>query len=265
LQEGDYFIDATLKNVLVPAAYFDTQKHREALRKIAEAGLAVAYCRREDGRLIIETLKNPLIDEQTETVFLHPAFPAEIETVQVYGIGADDYFPGKRHPDAEIKNSISVTTQPLLPGERKEVYKSEEITLKAGEEYSTTAFYEHSPCFGAVPEVDSPYQVDIISATHYAWGMYLKIKNNHSETLTFTFSITAYPLEVRSQQVVTKKDEVSIAENGLKSYDFPDNPLVQSTSVAQVIADNLLAVCAPARRNADVDWREAILLWSWVT
>ena len=49
LHEGDYFIDATLKSVLVPAAYFDTQKHREALRKIAEAGLAVAYCRRQDG------------------------------------------------------------------------------------------------------------------------------------------------------------------------------------------------------------------------
>jgi hypothetical protein len=85
--------------------------------------------------------------------------------------------------------------------------------------------------------------------------MYLKIKNNHSETLTFTFSITAYPLEVRSQQVVTKEDEVSIAENGLKSYDFPDNPLVQSTSVAQVIADNLLAVYSPARRDVELDWR----------
>ena len=255
LQEGDNFIDPDLKNVLVPAAYFETQKHREALRKIAEAGLAVAYCRRQDGALMVEMLKNSLVDEQMETVFLHPAFPAEIETVQVYGIGADDYFPGKRHPDAEIKNSISVTTQPFLPGERKEVYKSEEITLKAGEEYSTTVFYNHSPCFGAVPEyVDIP-QVDIVFATHYAWGMNLKIKNNLSVTKTFTFSITAYPLEVRSQQVVTRKNEESIAQNGLKSYDFPDNPLVQSREVAQMIVDNLLQVYAPARRDVELTWR----------
>ena len=92
-------------------------------------------------RLIVETLKNPLIDEQTETVFLHPAFPAEIETVQVYGIGADDYFT-KRHPDAEIKTSILRHNFSLYYRvERKEVYKSEKITLKStGKSIPTTAF-----------------------------------------------------------------------------------------------------------------------------
>lgn len=260
LNQNEYWIDPALRSVLVPAAYFDTQKHREALRKIAEAGLAVAYCRRQDGALMVEMLKNPLIDEQTETVFLHPAFPAEIETMQTYGIGADDYFT-KRHPDAEIKNSISVTTQTLLPGERKEVYKSEEITLKAGEEYSTTVFYDHSPCFGAYAEVLETdgtaitVSVDVISATYYAWGADIKIKNNTGTTYTFIFRVTAYPLEIRSQQVVMRRDEESIAENGLKSYSFPDNPLVQTTEVAETIAGNLLAVCAPARRDVELSWR----------
>lgn len=199
--------------------------------------------------------ETPYIETQTETLYIQGAsFPAEIETVQAYGIGQDDYFD-KRPVEAEVKNRISVTTQPLVPVGWEEVYRSEEITLKAGGETSITAYFDKSPCFGAVPEVESDYQVDIISATHYAWGMDVRIKNNHNSAVTFEFVAHAYPLEVMSKQVVTVQDGDSIAENGLQSYSFPDNPLVQSRNVAQMIADNLLAVYAPARRNAELDWR----------
>jgi len=41
-------------------------------------------------------------------------------------------------------------------------------------------------------------------------------------------------------------------KTGLWTDEFPENPLVQSSQVARVIADNLLTVYASARRDLDL-------------
>lgn len=238
LNQSEYRIDPQLRDYLVPCVYFEPQSHREMLRQIAEAGLAVVYCDREDGKIRVEIPEAPAAEEIEEAIYIQ----------------ADDYFQ-KTNPEAEVKNSISVITLPMIAGENEEMYRSpEQITLSAGEERTITAFYNSAPCFNAEPSTPG-VGILILEATHYTWGMTVKLKNSDTISKTFELVVTARPLEVKGKQKITVKDETSIAENGLVDYEFPDNPLVQSTSVAQVIADNLLAVYAPARRDVELTWR----------
>ena len=60
---------------------------------------------------------------------------------------------------------------------------------------------------------------------------------------------------------ITKDDE-SITENGLLSFEFPANPLVQTVEMAEEIAGKLLEIFKDPRRNLELDWRgnPAVLL-----
>jgi hypothetical protein len=58
------------------------------------------------------------------------------------------------------------------------------------------------------------------------------------------------------------KDDESITENGLLSFEFPANPLVQTVEMAEEIAGRLLEIFKDPRRNLELDWRgnPAVLL-----
>src|SRR5690606_4658786 len=107
LQPSEYVIDPDLQSIIVPWAWFEPMSHREALRIIAEAGLATVYQDR-DGRIRI----TDLIGAPTEPVL---------------EITEDDYFPPLRPParSEEVANEIIVTTSPLKPASTaEEVYRS---------------------------------------------------------------------------------------------------------------------------------------------
>lgn len=61
---------------------------------------------------------------------------------------------------------------------------------------------------------------------------------------------------------VVAKDDASITENGLLSFEFPANPLVQTVEMAEEIAGRLLEIFKDPRRNLELDWRgnPAVLL-----
>ncbi len=61
---------------------------------------------------------------------------------------------------------------------------------------------------------------------------------------------------------VIAKDDESITENGLLSFEFPANPLVQTVGMAEEIAGRLLEIFKDPRRNLELDWRgnPAVLL-----
>ena len=93
LTEEEYYIDTELQQFPVPYAWFDSQSHREPLRKVAEACLGQVYCDRH-GVLRIEgpSYTSNKIQQLKGTYFLESAFPAESEHIEAYGIGPDDYF-----------------------------------------------------------------------------------------------------------------------------------------------------------------------------
>lgn len=248
---GEYWIDDELRNTIVPYAYFDIQSHREALRKIAEAGLGQAYCDRE-GTVRVEGASHMdnVVKSNIGTYFLGGAFPAESdsEIVNTYGISADNYFR-KDNPAkiSEIANRIEVETQPLVPEPMREVYRSNDtITLTGTKAY--TIFFNETPCIDATASLDGTGTIE--KATYYAWGANIVVSNG-----TFQLIVNARPLKIMNKEKAVTEDASSIYENGLMTYKYPGNPLVQTLDVARNIADKLLQYYKLPRRDLELDWR----------
>jgi hypothetical protein len=229
-----------LQSIIIPYAWFNPVAHREALRRIAEAGLAAAFQNR-DGKIQIES-------------FLITGDEPVLEITE------DDYFPPLRAPSRQdqVANEIIVDTQPLRPASTaEEVYRSNEpITIPASTTKTITAFYNKTPVIDAVATLDSPPAgVAIAEATYYGWGATVKIANSTGTDQQVVLVITGRPLSVQNKERAVARDEASILENGLLTYEFPANPLVQTLAQAQAIANTLLASVKDPRRDIEVEWR----------
>jgi hypothetical protein len=252
LTSDQYIIDTALQNIIIPYAWFAPVSHREALRRIAEAGLAAAFQNR-DGKIQIES-------------FLITGDEPVLEITE------DDYFPPLRAPSRQdqVANEIIVDTQPLRPATTpEEVYRSNEpMTIPGNTTKTITAFYNQPPVIDAVASLDNPPTgVSITDTTYYGWGATVKIANSTDTDKQVTLVIQGKPLTVQNKERAIARDEASILENGLLTYEFPANPLVQTLSQAQAIADTLLASVKEPRRDVEVDWRgnPALLLGDRVT
>jgi hypothetical protein len=252
LMPDEYIIDTALQNIVVPYSWFNPVSHREALRLIAEAGLAAAFQNR-DGKIQIES-------------FLISGGEPVLEITE------DDYFPPLSAPSRQdqVANEIIVDTQPLRPASTaEEVYRSNEpITIPGNSTKTVTAFYNQPPVIEAAASLDSPAAgVSITEATYYGWGASVKIQNTNATDKQVTLVIQGKPLTVQNKERAIARDEASITENGVLRYEFPANPLVQTLAQAQAIADTLLASVKDPRRDIEVDWRgnPALLLGDRVT
>jgi hypothetical protein len=252
LNSDEYTIDDALDDIVIRYSWFDPISHREALRRIAEAGLAAAFQNR-DGKIQIES-------------FLISGDEPVLEITE------DDYFPPLRTPSRQdqVANEIIVDTQPLRPAlAAEEVYRSNEpITIPSSSTKAITAFYNQPPVIEAVASLDSPPAgVSIVDATYYGWGASIKIQNTNATDKQVTLVIQGKPLTVRNKERAIARDEASILENGVLRFEFPANPLVQTLTQAQAIASALLASVKEPRRDIEVEWRgnPALLLGDRVT
>lgn len=239
LLPGEYWIDPALQQIIIPWAWLQPTSHREALRIIAEAALAVVYADR-DGVVRIETMGSV------------PAAP-------VLEITPDDYFPPLQAPSRQdqVANEIVVTTQPLRPEDQQEVYKSTTpVTVPAGQTITVTVQYTKRPVIDAQASLDNPPPgVSIMAATYYAWGAEVTLHNTGAAPADVSLVVTGRPLSVQGGEQVVARDQTSITENGVLRYEFPDNLLVQTLAQAQAIATALLASAKDPRRDVEVEWR----------
>lgn len=252
LMPDEYIIDTALQNIVVPYSWFNPVSHREALRLIAEAGLAAAFQNR-DGKIQIES-------------FLISGDEPVLEITE------DDYFPPLSAPSRQdqVANEIIVDTQPLRPASTaEEVYRSNEpITIPGNSTKTVTAFYNQPPVIDAAASLDNPPAgVSITDVSYYGWGASVKIRNTNATDKQVTLVIQGKPLTVQNKERAIARDEASITENGVLRYEFPANPLVQTLAQAQAIADTLLASVKEPRRDIEVEWRgnPALLLGDRVT
>lgn len=237
LTAAEYTIDTSLQSITIPYTWFGPISHREALRRIAEAGLAVVYADR-DGIIQVKAM-NSFGDDELE-------------------ITADEYYT-LRNPshEAGVSNKIIVDTNPLAPQASQEVYRSNTpISIPASSAKTITAFYNMTPVINALATLDgSPAGVEISSATYYGWGASVKIQNNNASSVSVTLVITGQPLTVQNKERYIAQDNSSILEYGEIEFRFPDNPLVQTLSQAECIATGLLASVKNLRRDIDITWR----------
>lgn len=252
LSSSEYTIDTSLQSIVVLYAWFEPVSHREALRTIAEAALAVVYADR-DGIVRVEPF-------------------ALAGTTPVLEISEYDYFLPLRAPSRQqdVANQIIVSTQPLRPATTaQEVYRSNEpVTIPAQSSKTVTVYYNQQPVIEAAAALENPPSgVSITEATYYGWGAEVTISNSNTTDKQVTLVVSGKPLSVQNQERAVAEDAASIVENGVLRYEFPDNHLVQTLAQAQAIADALLASVKDPRRDIEVDWRgnPALLLGDRVT
>jgi len=175
----------------------------------------------------------------------------------VYVIDADEIFAKDQPSRGQVvANYIEVWVNPLKPTEEpEEVYRSKDpVTIPAGKTETVTIQFDDEPVTEpAVALEEAGVNLSIIDTKYYAWGADVKIRNNGSGAQTCIIVATGKPLKVQGREMVVRKDEVSIQENGLKKYTF-DNPFVQDRATAELIADKLLSF-ANAKRDIVIEWR----------
>jgi len=242
LAGSEYWIDLELQDFVVPYAWFAPTNYKSALREIAEACMGQVYCAR-DGTIRVEG----------------PSFLAGQVDSQLV-LTRDDFYPEKDHPIrwGQVVNYIEVTTQPLSPASSLlEVYRSNSaVSIAAGQTKTLNVVLNEAPCIEAAASLeDAEPSTTIIDEIHYAWGSVVQVKNFGEAPDTFVLVIDAKPLTVQNKERVTAQDPDSIVDNGVIVYAFPDNPLVQTLSVAQSIADTLVASYKDARRDITLPWR----------
>jgi hypothetical protein len=254
LYPGEWVIDPSLQNIVIPYAWFDPISHRDALRQIAEAGLATVYADR-DGKIRIESF----------------AFAGETSELT---ITEDDYFPPLSAPSKQegVANEIIVTTQPVEPAaQAEEVYRSSApVTIPARTIRVITVQYSTVPVMDAVASlVDAPAGVEMVAeeTAYYAWGAKVAVYNTTGADAEVTIVVHGKPFVARNKERVSVRDEASILDNGILRYEFPDNPLVQTLEQAHAIAETLLASFKDPRRDIEMTWRgnPALLLGDRIT
>lgn len=254
LYPGEWVIDPSLQDIVIPYAWFEPMTHRDALRRIAEAGLATVYADR-DGKIRIESFKTT--SETSELT-----------------ITEDDYFPPLSAPSKQegVANEIVVTTQPIEPASApEEVYKSSEpITVPANTTLLVTVQYSSTPVMDTVASlVDPPagVSIDANETAYYAWGAKVAVQNTTGTDQDITIKVDGKPLRVLNKERVVVRDEASILDNGVLQYEFPANPLVQTLGQARAIANALLASFKDPRRDIEMTWRgnPALLLGDRIT
>ncbi|QCX32445.1 hypothetical protein FDN13_01325 [Caloramator sp. E03] len=239
LKPEEYWIDTELKQYTIPYAYFESQSHREALRKIAEACLGQVYCDRNG----IVRVEGPS--------YLASKITADLTITQ------DDYFR-KDNPVkwGEIANYVEVETNPLRPDVLQEIYHSNDlVSIEAGQTLTLTVYYNQTPCINATASLVGATNTVMTAATYYAWGANITLKNNGTTAESITIVINAQPLKIMNKEKAIAKDDASITDNGLIRYTFPTNPLIQTLSMAQTIANKLLQSFKDPRRDVEVEWR----------
>lgn len=253
LTADQYSIDTALQTIAVPYAWFDPSAqttHREALRLIAEAGLAVVYCDR-DG----------IIQMQTDAL---------LGATSVLTLAKSEYF-GLRNPQnpTQVANTIQVPTSPLTPLTSQTVYQSATpVSVPAGGSVTVTVLYSQTPALSPSASLSGAgADVTISASSLYGWGADITLHNAGAAAETATIVVTGQPLQSGNSEWATATNSQSVTDDGTLLYQFATNPLVQTLARAQAIADALVASWADPRREADIDWRgnPALLLGDRIT
>lgn len=233
-----YRLDPGLQDIVVPWGWVPPGSHRDALRIIAEAGLARAYCDR-DGILRIQRFTTG-------------------QRVPLLDITPSDYFPPMRSPSSSVSvaNRVVVTTSPLAPAEAPEEVARLTVEVPAGQTVVVRVPYEKAPVISpSATAVNPPSGVSIVSATYGAASAEIEIRNASGNAATVTLTISGVPLSAARGEQVAVEDERSIRDLFLIEYQAPSNPLVQTRDHAEAIAQAILVASSRERRQLELEWR----------
>ena len=148
---------------------------------------------------------------------------------------------------SRLKNRVVVPVRPLIAASSSEVYNLQEtISVPAGGTKSLTVFFVKSPVINpTTPSITGDANISIQSWTDYAWGGDLVLENAGGSDETVTqITIDGQVLEEKGGLREEAEDQVSISQNGPRTYTVPDagSRFIQSLSVAETMSEDLLDV-----------------------
>ena len=149
VKDTDYWIHPDLYEIIIPYGFFKRTSHREAVRSLAVAAQAKAYCD-GDGCIVVE-----------------PWDPGKVARVQF----TRNKFKRKDNPLAfsEIVNFVEVYANPREIGEEEEIYTdSEVLRIEPGETATRTCVFEGGDPCTDVQEADFD-QSAIIDLSDVIW------------------------------------------------------------------------------------------------
>lgn len=234
----DYSLDTALQSVVIPYAWFDRMTHREALAKIAEAGLARLYCDRNNKiKIEVQRTASPSVFAFTDNETIYSA----------------DY------PLAwgQITNYAETESRPRSLSASETVFQSTEtVTVAAGGTVTRTYTFNSIPCMNvSAPVITAGANVSVQSYTAYAWGMVVTYQNTGGTSQTITnVSITGQKLGVTGGSVAVAQDATSIRDNGRLTKTI-GNDFIQTIDRAQAISDSILATYKNPRHDIDMNTR----------
>lgn len=234
LSAEEFHIHEFYEYVYLPYAWFEQNTpHREALRLLADVGMATVYVDRDN------------------IVQFEPVGIAGDEPV--LEIGADHYFSldnPLRYGD--VVNRIAVEVAPRkLSDAREEVFKGE-YSLGRNETLRLTATFG-KPANDIVLTTNVPAVTASVVAA-YATHADIELKNTSGSPRTVELVAEGKVLEELGKEQLTRVDSDSILDMGEITHNI-SNHLIQTTSTAATLAEALIAFAADPKRGVEIEWR----------
>lgn len=237
LADFEWDVEATLANYTVPYAYLPEKSYFETLRSIASAGMGQVYIDRSG--VLRVTGNYEYNNESTDLV-----------------IDENNYFNLQQPSNVDnTANKITVITQPLTAATTPEdIYVGTETTTSVSS-FTVDVKFNKKPCVNCTASMihvnGEPYYT-ITSQSFTSFGGTISISGSAGK---YKIKVVGYPLTVQGSETITRSDSTSIAENGLQSYNYPDNALVQDSILGAEIAETLLASYKNNRKDIELSWR----------
>ena len=233
----DYVIDTDLQKYLIPYLFMEPMTHREAMAKIGEACGGVTYQNRYG---VIQVEASDYLSRNCTSV---------LETIgedKIYDINS---------PLAAVKNKIQITSFPYVIQTTQTVWSTIGKSIDIGSNNITVKFKDDEIALSSAASISStPSGATILSSTFYSYGADLVV-NGTVDGQTADITITGKPLKVTGTIISEKIDSASTRNNGIKTLAITDNQFIQSSAVADLLAENILSIYANAQRDVTVNWR----------
>lgn len=234
-------IDTELQKYLIPYSWMKTKSHRVAIGEVAEAAGGVAY---QDRHGVVKVEAGNYLQRETGS--------PSLETI------GEDRILGMSSPVSTVKNRIQIQTWPYAPGTSQTIWElsgTKPINLSEVLSFDVTwgDIDAAIDCSAAI--TSSPVGATVTTATYYSYGAHIEVTGSANGQSITALTITGKPLIVVGGEIITETDGESIRRNGDKTLAIMDNPLIQSDTLAEEIAEAILATTANEYRDISIDWR----------
>lgn len=237
----EWDVDLELQKYLIPYSWITQQTHREAIGQVAEAAGGVAY---QDRYGIVRVEAGNFISQQE---LLTPL--ATINKDRILDLSS---------PISTVKNDIQIMTWPYVAGSNAQVWSlSSAKAINNGEVLSFDVKFNDFDaainCSAAI--TSSPAGATITEETYYSDGAHIEVTGSFDEQSITALTVSGQPLTVVGSEVVIETDGSSIRRNGVKTLAILENKLIQSGTLAETIAEDIIATTANESRDISIDWR----------